>query len=133
MGPFTVHAYYHVGGIAALALQVVVGPNSTAPTVGASGAIAAVLGGYILLYPRARVLTVVFISLFFTVIELPAIVMLGIWFAEQALFGAANLTNPTGGGGGVAYFAHIGGFAFGAAAIRLLATKRKPVPPRYPV
>jgi membrane associated rhomboid family serine protease len=80
------------------------------------------------------VLTLVFIILFFTVIELPAIVMLGIWFAEQAVFGAANLTNPTGGGGGVAYFAHVGGFVFGLLAIRLLATRRKTVPPsRFPV
>jgi membrane associated rhomboid family serine protease len=75
----------------------------------------------------------VFIFLFFTVIELPAAVMLGIWFAEQALFGAANLTNPTGGGGGVAYFAHVGGFAFGLLAVRVLATNRKAIPPRYPV
>jgi membrane associated rhomboid family serine protease len=59
--------------------------------------------------------------------------MLGIWFAEQAVFGATNLTTPTGGGGGVAYFAHIGGFAFGLLAIRLLATKRKQLPPRIPV
>jgi membrane associated rhomboid family serine protease len=133
MGPIKFIAFYLLGGIAALALQVAVGPNSTAPTIGASGAIAAVLGGYIVLYPRARVLTLVFIILFFTVIELPAIVMLGIWFAEQAVFGAANLTNPTGGGGGVAYFAHVGGFAFGALTIRLLATRRKQVPPRFPV
>jgi rhomboid family protein len=133
MGPIKFIGFYLIGGIAALALQTAIGPNSTAPTVGASGAIAAVLGGYIVLYPRARVLTLVFIILFFTVIELPAIVMLGIWFAEQAVFGAANLTNPTGGGGGVAYFAHVGGFAFGLVAIRLLATKRKQTSPRFPV
>jgi membrane associated rhomboid family serine protease len=133
MGPLKYIAFYVLGGLAALGLQVAIDPSSTAPTVGASGAIAAVLGGYILLYPRARVLTVVFIILFFTVIELPAVWMLGIWFAEQAVFGAANLTNPTGGGGGVAYFAHIGGFGFGLLTIRLLATKRKEVPPRYPV
>ena len=105
-----------------------VGPNSPDPTIGASGAIAAVLGGYIVLYPRARVLTLVFIILFFTVIELPALVMLGVWFAEQAVFGAVGLTNPVGGGGGVAYFAHVGGFVFGALTIRLLATQRKPTP-----
>ncbi len=133
MGRVKFILFYLIGGIAALALQTAVGPNSTAPTVGASGAIAAVLGGYILLYPRARVLTLVFIILFFTVLELPAIVMLGIWFAQQAIFGAANLTNPTGGGGGVAYFAHVGGFVFGLATIRLLATKVKKVPPRFPV
>jgi membrane associated rhomboid family serine protease len=134
MGPIKFLAFYIVGGLAALALQVAVAPHSTAPTLGASGAIAAVLGGYIVLYPRARVLTLVLIIFFFTVIELPAWVMLGIWFAEQAVFGAANLTNPTGGGGGVAYFAHVGGFVFGLLAVRLLATKRrKSVPPPYPV
>ena len=115
MGRVKFLVFYLLGGLAALALQVAVGPNSTAPTLGASGAIAAVLGGYILLYPRARVLTLVFIILFFTVIELPALVMLGIWFAEQAVFGAAGLTNPTGRGGGVAYFAHVGGFVVRAA------------------
>jgi membrane associated rhomboid family serine protease len=132
MGPIKYFGFYILGGIAALALQVAIGPNSTAPTLGASGAIAAVLGGYILLYPRARVLTLVFIILFFTVIELPAVIMLGIWFAQQAVFGAANLTNPTGGGGGVAYFAHVGGFAFGLLAVKLLARRRRqPVPPSF--
>jgi rhomboid family protein len=133
MGPVKYLCFYILGGFAALALQVAVGPNSSAPTLGASGAIAAVLGGYIVLYPRARVLTLVFIIFLFTVIELPAIVLLGIWFAEQALFGAAGLTNPTGGGGGVAYFAHVGGFLFGVLTIRLLATNVKQTPPRLPV
>ncbi len=133
MGSLKFLAFYLLGGTAALALQTAIGPNSTAPTIGASGAIAAVLGGYILLYPRARVLTFVFIILFFTVIELPALVMLGVWFAEQALFGAFDLTNPGGGGGGVAYFAHVGGFAFGLLTIRLLATRRQAVPRRFPV
>jgi membrane associated rhomboid family serine protease len=133
MGPVKYIFFYLLGGIAALALQVAVDPSSTAPTVGASGAIAAVLGGYIVMYPRARVLTLVFIILFFTVIELPAWVMLGLWFVQQAIFGAVGLTNPTGGGGGVAYFAHIGGFAFGGLAIRALATKRKHLEPPSPV
>ena len=126
-------AFYLVGGVAALALQVAASPGSTAPTLGASGAIAAVLGAYIVLYPRARVVTVVFIILIFTVIELPALVMLGVWFAEQAAFGAAGLTDPAGSGGGVAYFAHIGGFAFGLLTIRLLATRPRQLPPTRPV
>ena len=133
MGPLRFLAFYLVGGMAALALQVAIAPNSITPTLGASGAIAAVLGGYIVLYPRARVLTLVIIILFFTVIELPALVMLGIWFAEQALFAAAGLTTATGAGGGVAYFAHIGGFAFGALTIKLLATRRRQIPSRTPV
>ena len=78
-------------------------------------------------------LTLVIIILFFTVIELPALVMIGVWFVEQALFSALDLTHPTGGAGGVAYFAHIGGFLFGLATIRLLATNVKSVPPRFPV
>ncbi|HEY6761887.1 MAG TPA: rhomboid family intramembrane serine protease [Baekduia sp.] len=124
MGRVKFIIFYLLGGLAALALQVAVGPNSTAPTLGASGAIAAVLGGYIILYPRARVLTAIFIILFFTLIEVPAMVVLAIWFVEQVLFGAWGLTDPTGSGGGVAYFAHIGGFAFGLLAIRAFATHR---------
>ena len=120
-------AFYLVGGFAAFALQIAVAPNAAVPTLGASGAIAAVLGGYIVLYPRARVLTLVLIIFLFTVIEVPAWVMLGIWFAEQALFGAVGLTHPNS-SSGVAYFAHVGGFVFGLATIKLFATRRKQAP-----
>jgi membrane associated rhomboid family serine protease len=135
MGKVRFVAFYLLGGLAALALQVAIGPNEVVPTLGASGAVAAVLGGYLVLYPRARVLTVVFIILFFTVIELPALIFLGIWFAQQAIFGYLNLTDPTGGAGGVAYFAHIGGFVFGLLAIKLFASRRNPIAdaPKYPV
>jgi membrane associated rhomboid family serine protease len=135
MGPVRFVAFYLLGGLAALGLQTLIGPNSTTPTLGASGAIAAVLGGYILIYPRARVLTLLFLFIFFTFIELPAYLFLFIWFAQQALFGAIDLTTPTGGSGGVAYFAHVGGFAFGLAAIRLFATRRSQAygQPKYPV
>ena len=129
MGPVRFLAFYIAGGVAALALQVAIDPNAVVPTIGASGAIAAVLGGYVVLYPRARVLTLVLLVFFFGVIEVPALVMLGLWFAEQAVFGAAGLTTPAGDGGGVAYFAHIGGFIFGLLAIRVLATRRTPTPP----
>jgi membrane associated rhomboid family serine protease len=134
MGPVKFLGFYVLGGLAAIALQTAVAPNAMFPTIGASGAVAGVLGGYIVMYPRARVLTLIFIVLFFTVIELPAVVMLGIWFAQQIVFGALDLTNPTGGGGGVAYFAHIGGFAFGALAIKAFASRvKRPPPPRIPV
>jgi membrane associated rhomboid family serine protease len=133
MGPVKFFAFYILGGLAALALQVAVGPNAAVPTIGASGAIAAVLGGYILLFPHARVITVVFIVLFFTILELPAILVLGLWFLEQAIFGAADLTDPAGGGGGVAYFAHVGGFLFGLAAIKVFASRVKSAAPKYPV
>jgi membrane associated rhomboid family serine protease len=125
--------FYLVGGLVALAAQIAVDPNAVAPTLGASGAIAAVLGGYLLLYPRARILTLVFIVFFVTIVEVPALVVLGFWFVEQVLFGAAGLANPVGGGGGVAYFAHVGGFVFGLAVIRLLVARRRQAPPAHPV
>jgi rhomboid family protein len=125
MGPIRFIVFYLLGGIAATALQVLVGPNSAVPNIGASGAIAAVLGGYLLLFPRARVVTVVFIVFFFTIVELPAILFLGIWVAEQALFGYLGLTDGGGGGGGVAYFAHLGGVIFGLAAIKLFASEQR--------
>jgi len=135
MGPVRYVVFYLLGGLAAMALQVAIDPNAAVPTIGASGAVAAVLGGYILLYPRARVVTVIFIIFFFTVLELPAFLILGFWFLQQIAFGAFDLTNPTGGGGGVAYFAHIGGFMFGLLAIKLFASRHKDYspPPRYPV
>jgi membrane associated rhomboid family serine protease len=124
-------AFYLLGGLVALGAQGHVSPDSTAPTLGASAAIAAVLGGYLLLYPRARVLTLVFIVFFVTIVEVPAVFLLGFWFLEQLYFGTAGLASPVGGGEGVAYFAHIGGFAFGLLLIRLFAGHRKaPPPPR---
>jgi membrane associated rhomboid family serine protease len=110
--------FYLLGGIAAVAAQTAIGPNEAVPTLGASGAIAAVLGGYALLYPRARVVTVVFIIIFFTILELPALLVLGAWFIFQVLPATAE---PVTGGGGVAYFAHIGGFVFGLLLIKLFA------------
>jgi membrane associated rhomboid family serine protease len=113
-------AFYLLGGLAAMAAQTVVDPSSTTPTLGASGAIAAVLGGYAVLYPRARVVTLVFIIIIVTVIELPALLVLGAWFVLQLLDASSQ---PLHGGGGVAYFAHIGGFVFGLLLIRMFANK----------
>lgn len=133
MGRVRFPIFYLLGGLAALAAQVAISPNSDGPTLGASGAIAAVLGGYILLYPRARVLTLVLIIFFVTIVELPAVFLLGFWFITQIYFGLAGLSDPVGSGGGVAYYAHIGGFLFGLALIGLFAKQRRPIPPRYPV
>jgi membrane associated rhomboid family serine protease len=130
MGPLKFLAFYLLSGIAALALQVAFNTDSTVPTIGASGAIAGVLGGYILLYPRARVLTLIFLIFFVTFIEIPVVLVLGLWFLQQIYFGVADLSDPT--GGGVAYFAHIGGFAFGLIFIRAFAT-RLPKPPEQPM
>jgi membrane associated rhomboid family serine protease len=114
--------FYLAGGLVALGAQTLIDPDAAVPTIGASGAVAAVLGGYALLYPRARVLTLLIIILFITVIELPALLVLGLWFLLQLALGAADLAQPVG-GGGVAYFAHIGGFLFGLAMIKLFANR----------
>jgi membrane associated rhomboid family serine protease len=135
MGRVRYVLFYLLGGLAAGLTQVAVSPDSQTPLVGASGAIAAVLGGYALLYPRARVLTAVFVFFIFLV-EIPALVMLGIWILLQFLPAVGQLASPdVGGGGGVAYFAHIGGFVFGLAAIKLFAHRRSAAygGPRYPV
>jgi membrane associated rhomboid family serine protease len=123
MGPARYVVFYLLGGLAALGAQIAVGVSSEVPTIGASGAVAAVLGGYILLFPRARVVTIIFIIFFFTIIEIPAMVVLGLWFVQQLVFGSLDYTNPAGEGGGVAYFAHIGGFVFGLALIKLFASR----------
>lgn len=133
MGRARFVVFYLLGGLAALGLQIAIDTSSTVPTIGASGAVAAILGGYLRFYPHARVITVVFIIIFFTVLELPVFVMLGIWFLQQVVLGALDLTGPSDGGGGVAHFAHIGGFAFGFLAIAVFALRRKQVPPRHPV
>jgi membrane associated rhomboid family serine protease len=135
MGPVRFLVFYLLAGIAALALQTAISPDAVVPTLGASGAIAGVLGGYIVLYPRARVLTLIFLIIFFTFIELPAVLFLFIWFAQQAVFAAVGLTNPSGSGGGVAYFAHVGGFVFGLLAIKLFAKRLSAAygKPKYPV
>ena len=135
MGHVKFVLFYVLGGLAALGAQILIDLDAAIPTIGASGAVAAVLGGYILLYPRARVVTLIFIIFFFTIIELPALLILGFWFIQQVAFGAYGVANPTGGGGGVAYFAHIGGFVFGLAAIKLFASRHKDYspPPKYPV
>jgi len=111
--------FYLLGGAVANFAQIAVGPSSTAPGIGASGAIAAVLGGYALLYPRARVITAVILIFFITLLDLPALLVLGGWFALQLLDAAIN--SPL--GGGVAYFAHIGGFVFGLLLIKLFANR----------
>ena len=133
IGPIKYLGFYILGGLATLGLEVAMAPNSMAPTVGAAGPIAAVLGGYVLLYPRARVFSLSIIPFFVTVIAVPVFVMLAIWFVMQAIFVVANLTNPSGSGGGVAYLAQVLAFAFGLLVVKGLATRRKSVPPPHPV
>jgi len=130
MGRLRFVLFYFLGGIAATTLQTLVtfhwgSPgDTTVPSLGASGAISAVLGAYLLLLPTASVLTFVF----FLLIEIPAILFLGIWFLFQLWQGGYAVTHPES-GGGVAFFAHVCGFAFGLLTVRLFAV-RDPLPPR---
>ena len=105
--------FYLAGGITAALAQVAIDPASDIPLVGASGAIAATLGAYLVLYPRARILTLVFLVFFYQLIEVPAVIILAFWFVLQLIDGVASLGAQTA-GGGVAFFAHIGGFVAGA-------------------
>ena len=132
MGRATFLLFYLGGGLAAMGLQTLIDPSAAVPTVGASGAIAAVLGAYLLLYPRARVVTLILIVFFFTLIEVPAALVLAGWFVIQVVFGALDYTSA-GDGGGIAYFAHVGGFLFGLAVVRLLAKPRETAPVPYRV
>ena len=133
MGRVKFVVFYVLAGLAALAAQIAVSVDAAVPTIGASGAVAGVLGGYLLLFPRARVVTFIFVIFFFTIVEIPALIVLGLWFLQQLYFGAADFLSPVGQGGGVAYFAHIGGFAFGLLLIKLFATRRKTRAPRVVV
>lgn len=110
--------FYVVGGILAGLSQVAIDPTSPVPTIGASGAIAATLGAYLVLFPRARVTTLVFLGFFYQLIDVPAVAVLGFWFVLQLLDGLTSL-GAVQIGGGVAFFAHIGGFVFGAVVARL--------------
>ena len=117
--------FYLCGGFAATALQTFVtlsvanGADATIPNLGASGAVSAVLGAYIVLLPRARILTL----FFFVVREVPAVLVLGLWFVLQILSGGSSLEQPES-GGGVAFFAHVGGFVFGALLVKIVAIRR---------
>jgi membrane associated rhomboid family serine protease len=104
--------FYLLSGLAAGALHITFNPGSRMPTVGASGAIAGVMGAYLLLFPYARVVTLVPIFIFFQTIELPAVVFLGFWFLMNLMSGIGSLAVHTG-AGGVAWWAHIGGFLVG--------------------
>ncbi|MGH7681768.1 MAG: rhomboid family intramembrane serine protease [Candidatus Eiseniibacteriota bacterium] len=121
LGSFRFLLFYLVCGLAAGATHYALSVTSNVPTIGASGAIAGVLGGYAVLFPGARVLTLVPLGFFWRVIELPAWVVLGLWFLLQAVSG---FMTQGAAGGGVAWWAHVGGFVAGLILVRLLAPRR---------
>lgn len=120
--------FYLACGVLSFAAQILFNPGSMVPNVGASGAIAGVLGAYFLLFPRARILAVVPLFLFFPVVEIPAFVFLGIWFLFQILSGAVSLGRTSPLAGGVAWWAHIGGFVAGLALVKVLRPRAVPPP-----
>lgn len=126
LGHFRYAVFYIAGGILAAGAQLFVDPSSMVPMVGASGAIAAVLAGYVTLYPKARVLVLLPIFVIITFFEFPAWLVILEWFALQLLSGLGSLAVPTA-GGGVAFFAHIGGFVAGLLLVRVFMIGKQPL------
>jgi membrane associated rhomboid family serine protease len=128
---------YLLGGLASVGLLLLLAPNSHVPELGATGATGAVLGGYLLLYPRARVVGVALIPFFATIVEVPALLLILLWVLIQVWFGLAGLTGPAHHDWALAFTAHIGALPIGAALARLLArpariaAKRPPLQPVY--
>lgn len=125
LGHFRYLLFYLAGGVAAAFAHIFTHLDSVAPIVGASGAVAAVMGAYLVLHPQAKVNVLVPIIFIFTIIQMPAVIVLGVWFLYQFLIGTQELA----GQGGVAWMAHVGGFAFGVIGIFLLGGR--PHPPAY--
>lgn len=118
--------FYLLCGIVAALGQIVIDPSSTLPTIGASGAIAGVMGAYFVLYPQSRVLTLVPLFIFWEIIELPAIVLLGFWFLIQLFSAGTIAVTASTGGGGVAFMAHVAGFVTGMLAVLVFRKRRQP-------
>jgi membrane associated rhomboid family serine protease len=122
MNPLRYLVFYIVGGLAAMLAQVAASPHSTVPNLGASGAIAAVMGAFLVTYPRDRIKSILFIGWFARITFIPAALLIGLWFVIQ-LFSAGAITNMS--TGGVAYLAHIGGIVFGAVTARLFEDRER--------
>lgn len=117
LGHFRFLLFYLICGVISILAQVVVSPNSELPIIGASGAIAGVMGAYLIKFPYARIHTLIFVFFFIRIVSLPALLFLGLWFIFQLLFGAPTIGDSS---GGVAYFAHIGGFLAGMALFKIM-------------
>ncbi len=126
LGHFRFLGFYLLGGVMAAYAHALSAPYSTIPMVGASGAVAAVLGAYVLLFPRATVYTIIFLGFFVQIVRLPALIVIGFWAIIQFVSGLVD-KSMVADGGGVAWFAHIGGFLFGLVVIKFIAPKRKAI------
>jgi membrane associated rhomboid family serine protease len=123
MGRLRYLIFYLLGGLVATVAQVVVAPSSTVPNLGASGAIAAVMGAFLITYPRDRIRTVLLLGWFARVTMIPAIILVGLWFLTQVFSEVGALATTQ--SGGVAYMAHVGGFVFGMLASRFFETRQR--------
>jgi membrane associated rhomboid family serine protease len=126
LGHFIYLVFYLLCGIGAGIVHTILNAGTRIPSVGASGAIAGVLGAYVVSYPFARVLTLVPIFVFLQVIEIPALLVLGLWFVMQFLYGTASLAATAPNAGGVAWWAHVGGFIIGIILVGLFPRKDRP-------
>ncbi|MBV9403764.1 MAG: rhomboid family intramembrane serine protease [Acidobacteriaceae bacterium] len=124
MGSAKFLVFYLISGVASAAVQFVTSLGSPVPTIGASGAIAGVMGAFLVLYPRVRVVTLIFIIVFVTTIDLPAAFMLIYWFALQLLSGLGSLTSVSQ-AQNIAWFAHVGGFLAGILLVRVFQSNRR--------
>jgi membrane associated rhomboid family serine protease len=119
MGKVRYLLFYLSGGLVAFGVQIAVNPSSQLPTLGASGAIAAVMGAFLITFPRDRIRTVVFLGFFVTIFFIPAIILVGFWFLIQLFSEVGSLAEGRFSGGGIAYAAHIGGVVYGMASAKL--------------
>ncbi|MEI2617895.1 MAG: rhomboid family intramembrane serine protease [Thermomicrobiales bacterium] len=117
MGHARFAVFYLLSGIGAVALQMLIDPSSAQPMIGASGAISGVLAAYLVLFPRGRIRVLIWLGFFVTIISLPALIVIGFWIALQFISGLASVGPDTTQTGGIAYFAHIGGFLTGLVAV----------------
>ena len=131
MGPARYLLFYLLAGLAATFAQVIIDPTSSVPNLGASGAIAGVMGSFLITYPRDRIRTLLLIGYFIRATFIPAFVLVGIWFLTQLFSEVGALAQVQ--SGGVAYMAHVGGFIFGAATARLFETRRRRLAQRLDV
>jgi len=126
MGPLVYVVFYLLSGLAASLAQIAIMPNSTVPNLGASGAIAGVMGAFLVTYPQDQIRTLLFLGWFARIAFIPAALLIGLWFVIQLFDQVGAVAGNVQGGGGVAYAAHVGGFLFGAATARLFEGSRRP-------
>ena len=124
MGKVRYLLFYLSGGLIAFGVQIAVNPSSSFPTLGASGAVAAVMGAFLITFPRDRIRTIVFLGLFVTIFFIPAILLVGIWFLIQ-LYSEVGSMLERRSSGGIAYAAHIGGFVYGMATAKLFERRQR--------